>query len=73
MDLTTHQLTETDQLMVDIVRTLDGHTDAQITKALGMLVAFWMDQHDGQQTLYEIQNVASNYVNSDAINQRKLH
>lgn len=71
--MTIHQLTKTDQLMVDIVRTLDGHTDEQITKALGMLVAFWMDQHDGQQTLYEIQNVASNYVNSDAMNQRKLH
>lgn len=73
MVLTTHRLTETDQLMIEIVRSFDGHSEEQITKTLGMLVAFWMDQHDGQQTFYEIQNVASNYVNSDYINKRKLH
>jgi hypothetical protein len=59
--------------MVAIAKTLDGHTDDQITKALGMIVAFWMDQHDGQQTLYEIENVANNYTHSDSMTKRKLH
>ena len=73
MVLTTRQLTETDQLMIEIVRSFDGHTDEQITKALGMLVAFWMEEHDGQATFYEIQNVASNYIHSDEISKRSLH